>query len=186
MIKVIGGRLKGRHILTYKGSTTRPTLAKTRGTIFNILNSRYYLEDFTAIDLFAGSGALGLEGYSQGVKHTYFIEKNRKAYEVLKKNIQSLTSKNETSLHCGDAIEWIVHHRFNYKQYLFLIDPPYETELAQKVINRIKHQKGISPGSVLVIEIDLEAELRYPENFKLIKQKIFNKTRLDFIEITSP
>ena len=73
MLKIIGGRFKGRKIATMPGNHTRPTKAQTRELVFNCLQNRYYLEDFTGYDLFAGSGALGIEALSRGVPEVFFL-----------------------------------------------------------------------------------------------------------------
>lgn len=184
MIRIVSGTLRGRKLQTWKGEETRPTLEKTRDALFNILDSRYELDEFIGIDLFAGSGALGLEAYSRGVSKVFFVEKFRKTFEILKRNVKELTDKGRTHLHSGDGIEWLKRYSFKDDLCLFLIDPPYHGGLFEQVIDLVSQKEGIAKGSILVIESDKTIEFEYPKNLEFIRQKTFNKTRLDILELT--
>lgn len=183
MIKIVSGTLRGRKLQTWKGEETRPTLEKTRDAIFNILDSRYYLDEFIGIDLFAGSGALGIEAYSRGVSKVFFVEKFKKTYDILKKNVMDLMAKGTYELHNGEGISWLQRQTFNDDLCLFLIDPPYQGGLFEKTIDLITQKPGVAKGSLIIIETDKSLMLSYPENLELIRQKTFNKTRLDILEL---
>lgn len=183
MLKIIGGKLRSRKIKTIQGLETRPTLEKTRGVIFNTLQSRYHLDEYEAYDLFAGSGALGLEAISRGASKAYFLEKNRKAYSLLQKNIKELGVENQCESRCQDATQWLKSHRWNQQQNLFLLDPPYQTAFAQKVIDLLAKQQEQLKESLVVIETGKEITFTIPEGFELFQQKQLAKTRLDFLEI---
>lgn len=185
LLRIISGKLKGRKLQTLKGLTTRPTLEKTRETIFNILQSRFKLELYEVFDLFAGSGALGLEAYSRGASRVFFIETDRRCYKNLKSNIETLSLTNYCSIFLNDATEWIRSHQWSSKPKLFLLDPPYKSDLAQKVIHTLSQREQNLDRSIIVLETEKEKQMLYPQHFQLIKQKIFGKTRIDFIEILS-
>jgi len=183
LLRIVSGKLKGRKLRTLKGMTTRPTLEKTRETIFNILQSRFKLETFEAFDLFAGSGALGFEAYSRGVSRVHFLEIDRQCYDILKTNIQTLSLNDHCSIFLNDATKWIVNRRWDSRPKLFLLDPPYKSDLAQKTIHALSQIEQMQGQSVIMLETEREKQMVYPEHFQLIRQKIFGKTRIDFIEI---
>ncbi len=183
MIRISGGRLKGRQIATLKGSDTRPTLAKTRDAIFNVLSSRYELADFEAYDIFASSGALGFEAYSRGIEHVVLIDRNPKVVSLLKKNIDKLSLSQCFKVICDDAIQWIKCAHWQKTPKLFLIDPPYQTDLVNRVVAAIDNHSHSPDGSVLVIETNKKQQYDIPDHFTRFKQKVYGQTRLDFIEI---
>jgi 16S rRNA (guanine966-N2)-methyltransferase len=186
LVRIISGKLKGRKLKTLKGTTTRPTLAKTRETIFNILQSRFELEAYEAFDLFAGSGALGFEAYSRGAARVQFLETDRQCYKVLKSNIQSLLLTDHCSISLKDATQWVKGGKWSGgPKKLFLLDPPYKSELAQKIIHTLGQVILMPAQSVIVLETEKDKQMDYPELFQLIKQKVIGKTRIDFIEIIS-
>jgi len=185
LLRIISGKLKGRKLRTLKGQSTRPTLEKTRETIFNILQSRLDLTRYEAYDLFAGSGALGFEAFSRGADQVTFIENNRASYTLLKSNIDSLSLSNHCSTTFIDAIRWIKSANWTGKSKLFLLDPPYQSDLLQSVINELGRSPDIPENSAIVLETEKQKEISYPDHFQLFRQKMFGKTRIDFIEIRS-
>lgn len=113
----------------------------------------------------------------------FFIEKFKKTYDILKQNVTGLTEASRTHLHFGDGIEWLQNRSFNDDLCLFLIDPPYQSGLFESVIKLVSEKTGIAKGSILVIESDKKSEFKYPKNLELVRQKTFNKTRLDILEL---
>ena len=183
MIRIFSGRLKGRRICTLKGVDTRPTLAKTRDAIFNVLSSRYILSDFEACDLFAGSGALGFEAYSRGVERVVLVDHDRRAISLLQKNIAQLSLPNAFQLVNKDAVQWVRNRSWRNSPVLFLIDPPYRTELAAKIVEAIDNQSHNLAGSLLVVETSKNHPVELPSRFSLFRQKYFGETRVDFVKI---
>ena len=151
--------------------------------MFNILQSRFDLETFEVFDLFAGSGALGFEAYSRGASRVEFIETDRQCIKILKSNIQDLTLASHCSISLKDATQWIKRGRWSDDPKLFLLDPPYKSDLAQIIIQTLGQDKSIPVHSVIILETEKDKQINYPEHFQLIKQKIIGKTRIDFTEI---
>ncbi|PCI27652.1 MAG: 16S rRNA (guanine(966)-N(2))-methyltransferase RsmD [SAR324 cluster bacterium] len=183
MLRIIGGSLRGRKLKTLSGQQTRPTLEKTRGVIFNTLQSRYYLEEFQGYDLFAGSGALGLEAHSRGVPKVTFVEKSRDSYSLLAENLRQITQTGSCTCINRDAIGWLKKQTWNHQLNLFLLDPPYQTTLLQEILELLHKQKEQLKGSLIILETDRDLELEIPPDFKRFQQKYLSKTRLDFLEI---
>ena len=184
MIRISGGELKGVKIDTAKGMEVRPTLAKTREAIFNVLASRFDLEMFEAVDLFAGSRALGFEAVSHGAPKALFIENNKKHVSILKKMIHQLSLDDRCQVVYMDALLWMQKSIGLKGQKLFLVDPPYNANLYQKVVDIIDSQRENLDNSILVLEVPKQFDIVYPSNFSLIQKKTYGKTRIDFIEIS--
>ncbi len=183
MIRIISGKLKGQQLFTQKGKHTRPTLSKTRDAIFNMLMSRFDLDEYDACDLFAGSGALGFEAYSRGVNSVSFIENNLKAIQLLKKNIAHLNISDSCFPIYSDAIQFLKKNTWGNLKNLFLVDPPYQTDLISKTISTLALLGETIYDSVVILETDLKTELDYPVNFEIIKEKKFSKTRIHLVQI---
>src|SRR5687767_8183878 len=130
-MRIVAGSLGGRVIQAPPGMDTRPTSEKVRQAIFNILPD---LTGATVVDLFAGSGALGLEAISRGADSVTFVEKSRKASEVLKANIAKLRADNEAEVQVivGDALKLAARPMPLAKTpyMLVFLDPPYKSDLA--------------------------------------------------------
>ena len=92
MIKLSGGKFKGKKIIVPDSQKTRPTLAKTRSAIFDVISNRYFLNEFEFVDLFSGSGAVGFEALSRGVNSVSFVEVSKICSHFIRQNIESLNS----------------------------------------------------------------------------------------------
>ncbi len=132
---ITGGKYKGRKILAPDEKITRPTLSKVRMGVFNSLYSLLgSFEDRTFLDLFGGSGIMGLEALSRGFAKVLVIEKNQKAASVIKKNYETL--KLAPNLVIGDSLKYL--EKLDEFYDVIYIDPPYESGLYEKVFSRIK------------------------------------------------
>ena len=185
MLRIISGKYKGYKLAAPKGAGTRPTLEKTREIIFDILSSRFKLEAFEAIDLFAGSGALGIEALSRGVCKVLFVEINRSNCRLIQKNIEKLDAMSQCSVWKNDALKWIQLRDWSSFPKLFFLDPPYDSALAQRTVDLITAPQVSLEKSLLVLETNKEKTITYRNNVKLFRQKVVGNTRLDFLMILS-
>ncbi len=183
MLRISGGNLKGSKVIIPKGDRFRPTLAKSREAMFNVINSRYHLSKYTAVDLFAGSGILGFEALSRGIPNAVFIDTDQQTVSLIRKNINNLSLQKRTTLVSGNAIQWIKKQHFKQSRYLFLSDPPYQTTLAQEILILFSQLSGIPNGSLLITETHKEKTLVPPENLDHFQHKSYGITNLDFFEI---
>ena len=181
MPRVTAGKLKNRKLTCPEGLDVRPSLEKTRAMIFNVLLARFELDDFIAVDLFAGSGALGIEAYSQGAKEVIFIEKNRGTLKNLEQNIQSLGIQKDTRLLHQDALTWLKTTELMDQPYLFLLDPPYGVDLAAQAMALIDQ---LAPKeAIIVVERGKTELLPSFEKFTLIKSKKLGRSLIDFYSL---
>ena len=124
-MRIVAGSARGRRLVVPKGDVTRPTTDRVREATFNVLFSMGAIDDATFCDLFAGSGALGLEALSRGASHATFIERNRDALAALRENIETLGFDDQATVIEADSMRWLargLHHD------VVLADPPYGFE----------------------------------------------------------
>ncbi len=131
-VRIVGGTLGGRVLHAPRGSETRPTSEKVREAVFNILGEPG--PGAVVLDLFAGSGALGLEALSRGAAHAIFVEKARPAAAVLRRNLDELGASARAEIVISDALTYIKRAPATPWRWVF-IDPPYRTDLARRVLD---------------------------------------------------
>lgn len=162
-MRIVGGRNKGRRIACPTGKLTRPTSDQTRESVFNILKHADYSlplnEDALIIDIFAGSGALGLEAVSRGAGFCLFVETEPKARAAIRENVDTMGLAGITRLHRRDATKLRIEPS-NFKgpfTHVF-IDPPYNRSLARPVLRRLNEQGLLADGAVVVYEMGKDEE----------------------------
>jgi len=181
-LRVITGRLKNRRIIAPAGLDTRPSLEKTRGVIFDALGSRVDFYQFQVADLFAGSGALGIEAYSRGAEPVWFCE-NGGAYGQLEKNLQGTLPESAYFLLRKNALSWLKQMVPGQRPWLFLLDPPYHKGLGQRALQLLSERSQEFSRSWVVLESGAEeVTIEYP-GLEPNCTKQVGKSRLDFFEI---
>jgi 16S rRNA (guanine966-N2)-methyltransferase len=173
-MKVIGGIHKGRQIKIPKKGV-RPTKGIVRGAIFNIISS--HIQHARVLDIFAGSGALGLEALSRGAMSCVFIEKKPK---VLRENIKNLYPRDQT-IHIipsdfRSGIKRVANKRFD----IIFVDPPYHRQYCQKALALITKYRLLGNNGVLIVEHHSDEVLKVPENLSLKKKKKYGETTVTF------
>ena len=151
-MRIIGGRFQKRELFSPKGDATRPTSSLLREALFNILQSS--IEEATFLDLYAGSGAVGLEALSRGATKVIFVEKNRLALEALKKNSALLKVEDEIQILYGDVFS-------NLKKIrgidILFADPPYLEDLKQDfvgaLLTSLDQSDLLNPGARCFFEV---------------------------------
>ncbi|HTL36330.1 MAG TPA: 16S rRNA (guanine(966)-N(2))-methyltransferase RsmD [Kofleriaceae bacterium] len=149
-MRIVGGDLRGRVLQAPAGMDTRPTSEKVREAIFNILPD---MVDREVLDVFAGSGALGLEALSRGAEFATFIEKSRTAAQVLRANIDKLKLGDRTKVVSGDALTLVKRPLAQRPYSLVFIDPPYKSDLAVRAATAFS-RVDLDSDAIVVIEHD--------------------------------
>lgn len=186
MINIIGGKFKRKKI-EVPLNDVRPTSAIKREAIFSILESYATKKSFELysercfIDLFAGSGSLGLEAISRGGSYCYFYEINNKVIEILKKNCEIICKENQFQINLQDST-LINNFKLHYPLSVIFIDPPYEYTSFNKILDIIKIKNILNKDTVIVIETDKKNILKFSSEFEIIKDKIYGKTKLFFLK----
>jgi 16S rRNA (guanine966-N2)-methyltransferase len=160
-MRIIAGSRKGARIFAPKGRDTRPTGDRVREAAFNLIGPDR-VEDATVLDLFAGSGAMGLEALSRGAKHATFVESDRDACRVINNNLDKLALEGATVL-CQDALTALrADVRGGTRYDLVLVDPPYRrfSSLQNALIEHLP--EILAPGGLLLIETAAKEEPELP------------------------
>ncbi|MEM7666678.1 MAG: 16S rRNA (guanine(966)-N(2))-methyltransferase RsmD [Pseudomonadota bacterium] len=149
-MRVIAGDWRGRKITAPKGDATRPTADRTRETLFNMLTSRLGgFEDLRVADLFAGSGALGIEALSRGAAHCLFVEQDRAALDTIRSNIAAFDAKSRTAVDAGSVMQL----RAAREPYdLLLLDPPYHTGAGAVALDRLLRLGWLNAATWIAVE----------------------------------
>ena len=163
-MRVVSGTLGGRRIEVPEGVHTRPTADRVREAVFNSLYSIGVLEGAVVLDAFAGSGALGIEALSRGAASATFVENDRRALDVLRRNLDTLGLSDRARVVAGDGSEVIVA---GSEADLVLLDPPYDFDAWPALL-------GAVVDATVVIESDREIEL--PEDFSPYRVRRYGGT----------
>jgi 16S rRNA (guanine966-N2)-methyltransferase len=152
-VRIVGGTLGGRVLRAPAGASTRPTSEKVREALFQILARKDAL-DGPVLDLFAGTGALGIEALSRGAPHATFIESGKQAIKTLTQNLADLGVADRSLVLTGDALRVVARPLADRPPFkLVLVDPPYASDLAVKVVTALP-PAHLADGVVIVIEHD--------------------------------
>ena len=152
-MRIIAGKKRGTKLYTLEGLDTRPTLDRVKESVFNIIQNN--ITDSVFVDLFSGSGAIGLEALSRNAKKVYLCEKSKKAIKVIKQNIEKTNSEKQVILYEGDYQEFI-NNNLQEKPDIIYIDPPYKTDLAYKSVKKLLERKLLGEKSLVIVETDEE------------------------------
>ena len=155
-MRIISGKARGTKLFTLEGENTRPTLDRVKESIFNIIQNE--IEGAKILDLFAGSGAIGLEFLSRGAENAVLCDKSRDAIEIIKKNIEK-THMNDKAKVFNVDFETCLEKVKNEKFDIIYLDPPYETDYIYKALQKIKELNIAKKESLIIIETDDEQRI---------------------------
>ncbi len=175
-MRVIAGECKGRPLKAVPGITTRPTTDKIKESIFNMIGP--FFDGGIGLDLYGGSGGLGLEALSRGMEHFIFIDKDQKAILTIKENIKQCNYDEKTEVFRNDAKRALkALHKRELQFDMIFLDPPYAKQMLMKDIEEIDKLQLLSSEGRIVAEHGTEVTL--PEqigSFQLIRQETYGKT----------
>ena len=154
MIRIIAGIYKGRFLKIPDSSVTRPTMDKVRQAIFNALKDK--TQGSVCVDLFAGSGAMGLEALSRGAKQVYFNDKDRKTFQVMKENILSLKPSEDCYVMALSDYRLFLKKYSDIKFDLVFLDPPYRFNINSVIIEEMVERNMLNDDAVIVSEQEKE------------------------------
>ena len=183
-MRIISGKHKGKKLFSPKTKQIRPTSDRAKEVIFSTLNSilvkkKKLFNDFIALDAFCGSGSLGIEALSRGVKKAYFIDNSKESINLVKKNCESLGFGNEASIMKINLLHYKQH---KLKANLFFLDPPYNKFDVDTIFQILIDSKMISDKCLGVIELPKEKEKKNIKSFTKINTKIVSDSCFLFLE----
>ena len=181
-MRVVGGRLKGRNIAAPASRDIRPTADRLRESVFNILVHAYDnpIEDARVLDLFAGTGALGIEAVSRGAAFTLFVDNGAEARALLRNNVEALALGGVTKVYRRDATDLGPAHPMQPFALAFL-DPPYGKGLAEKSLASLRDGGWLKPEALLVVEEVKAAAFTAPEGFEELERRAYDDTEFVFL-----
>lgn len=164
-MRVISGSARGTTLHSIDDISTRPTLDRVKESLFNIIQNQ--IEDAIILDLFAGSGAIGIEFLSRGAKKAYFCDKSQKAINMVEKNLEKTKLKDKAVIFNTDYIDCISKIS-NIEFDIVFLDPPYKENFSIKAIEKINENKLLKKGGIIIIETDEpEREIKEIKNTKI-------------------
>ena len=152
-MRIIAGRMKGTKLFTLDGLNTRPTLDRVKEPLFSIIN--FNLDDAVVLDLFSGSGALGLESISRGAKKAYLCDNSYEAIRVIKQNVEKTKAQASAvviSKNFVKAIEELALEKIKFD--IVFLDPPYKTDYAEQATEMIIKNNLLADSGIIIIETD--------------------------------
>lgn len=171
-MRVISGRARGLKLLAPDGLGTRPTTDRVKESVFNILMP--YIPCENILDLFSGSGGMGIEALSRGCKACVFVEKDKNALGIIHKNLEKARFLNEASVIAGDAFDYLKVCKIKFD--LIFLDPPYNKGLLKPVFDSIYNNNLLRDNGVIVVETEISGETVEDNRFDCIKLARYGKT----------
>lgn len=182
-MRIIGGQFKGRNLASFAGQDIRPTGDRVKESLFNILSMRLY--GARVLDLFCGSGALGLECLSRGAAEVVFNDAAKDSLQVLKKNL-NLVKADERSyrVYNLDYIQCLNLQRGAFD--IVFIDPPYRMEYGTPAMKKIVERELLAEGGIIVYERDRQFVSPAPAGLEITDERRYGKTWLTFLKEEEP
>lgn len=181
-MRVISGTAKSLRLKTVEGMGTRPTQDRIKETLFNMLSSD--IGGCAFLDIFSGSGGIGIEALSRGARKAVFIEKDRKAMQCVKDNLKHTKLDQNAQVITSDAISAIRSLQEKKETFDFIfMDPPYGKELEKQVLLELMHTNLYDEQTVIIVESDLDTEFDYLEgsDLEVYKVKKYKTNKHTFI-----
>lgn len=174
-MRIVGGKYKGRTLFEFKGKDIRPTSDMARESLFNILQFNIYQKTF--LDLFSGTGAVGIEALSRGAGKTVMNDLDKNSVALIKKNLQKLGVEEEHQVICSDALT-LLKSRSEEFDYIF-IDPPYKSGMYQDLLDLSFN--ALKEGGTVILESETPLELECA-GLTLKDKRRYGRAHLTFYE----
>ena len=178
-MRVIAGTARSLPLKTPEGMDTRPTTDRIKETLFNMLQTKVGGSVF--VDLFSGSGGIGIEALSRGAKRAVFVDKNAEALSVTKQNLTATRLMDNAKLVQSDSIVFLQNTNDVFD--IILIDPPYQAQLYERVLQEIWERKLLSPNGIIVVEFSENDPPEIPIRlFSEVREKKYGKVKIFLIK----
>ena len=181
-MRIVGGRLGGRTLAAPKSQNVRPTSDRLRESLFNILMHSYdgAITGARVLDLFAGTGALGLEAMSRGAAFALFIDDGAEARALIRQNVEALGLGGITRIFRRDATRLGSAHP-NEPFGLVFLDPPYRKGLAEKALASLRDGGWLARGALVIVEEAVDARFAAPLGYAEIERRRYDDTEFTFL-----
>ena len=188
-MRIISGNFKGASLYIAKNKNTRPLKDLARESIFNLLlhsnKLSFQLKSSTILDLYSGTGSFGLECLSRQAKIVYFVENEKSAFNILKKNIEKLKIKKHTKLFFDDVINLIKKQQiFGTKFDLIFCDPPFIEKKIDVLLKSIFDKGLLNKNGYIIMHRNKITDDKLPDYFKIIEERIYGTSKITFGKFT--
>lgn len=170
-MRIISGEFKGRLIQVPQSKDIRPTTDRVRETLFNLLSNKLDFTGLKVLDLYSGSGSLGLECLSRGAEEVHFVERNMFIYKNLINNIASLNVEEKCTVYKMEAVKYS-HMEIKKGYDLIIADPPFFKDDIYKVVENLLQNKFLNDDGFIIIERSIQTKVKDTANFKVQPFKI--------------
>ena len=177
-MRVIAGDFRGVKLLSLEGSDTRPTLDRVKEAIFSMLFG--LCDEACVLDLFAGSGGMGIEALSRGAAECIFVDNNKKAIEIIKANVEKTRSENKSTIIYGGFDSYL--NKTDKKFDLVFLDPPYESSFYNEALSLIYERDLLNDGAIIVLEKDKEKQFDFTDRYRVVKEKNYGRVTVCMLE----
>jgi 16S rRNA (guanine966-N2)-methyltransferase len=182
-VRIIAGAWRGRKLAAPKGEATRPTADRTRETLFNMLASRLgSFEELRVADLFAGSGALGLEALSRGAAHCLFVEQDAEALKAIRANVAALGARDRCDVRAGSVLALPAA---SPSADLLLLDPPYGTGAGSVALDRLLRLGWVGPATWMALETGADETVDL-KGIEVLAERKVGKAKLWLLRLAEP
>jgi len=177
-IRIIGGRNKSYRIVFKASPTLRPTTDRAKETLFSWL--QFELENKSCLDLFAGTGSLGLEALSRGAQHVTFVEREKSLYKNIIKNISNLDYENKIQAVCSDSFKWLKTNKQKFD--LIFLDPPFDLIDYKILIRAIFQNNVLNEDGKIFLESSKHTSIELSKTQNVLKDKTIGDVRLIILQ----
>ena len=181
-MRIIGGTARGTKLYTLEGETTRPTLDRVKESLFNIIQNK--VQGSVFLDLFSGSGAIGLEAASRGAKKSILCDYSKKAIGIINKNTEKTHLSNKVETYKGSFIE-LLKNKIEEKIDIVYIDPPYKTDYIYESLKIIIEKNIIKENGLIILETDEEERILEQLknlNIEIVDKRKYGRAHLIFLK----
>lgn len=181
MMRIISGSKRGKKLLSLEGENTRPTLERVKQAFFNAI--QFDINSRTVLDLFSGSGQLGLEALSRGADFCWFNDMSKQACEIISKNISACDFTENSKLTCKSYIECVnIIKESNRKFSLVFLDPPYGNYLVTQALELLRTNSALTEDAILVCESSVDDEINY-DGYVLYKEYKYSQIKITILKM---
>jgi len=175
-MRVIAGSAKGIKLISPKGYETRPTTDRAKEALFSIFFDK--INNCVFLDLFSGSGSIGIEALSRGAKESIFVDRASEAVELINKNIKKTNFTDKATVYAKDVVSFL--NTTNKKFDIIFIDPPYDFTNSKLVLNEILKNDVLDADGLIVLEQDKRSEILKIEGLEISDTRKYGKSNLIF------
>lgn len=183
-VRIVGGKFRGRPLVTPSSNAIRPTTDRVRESLFNVLAHKFpdKVDGARVLDLFAGTGALGLEALSRGARYATFVEESTEGRGLLRQNIEAFGLQGHTKILRRDACQLGIVGTMEPFDLVFA-DPPYGRRMGEKAFLSADQGGWLNPDALLVLEEEASASLALDERFAVFDERNYGGTVIRLIQL---